>query len=120
MAFESIRSLVLSWLCTDMSKTTFSWRNLTRPTPKNLEYFAAAVRRLVAVMAGTTIVMEASKWLTFWILMIGALLDELKNFFAYAAEGEQEVFQVSVPTEIADQVEITQKTVDPKKEEGKA
>lgn len=103
-----------------MSKTTFSWRNLTRPTPKNLEYFAASLRRLVAVVAGTTIVMESSKWWPFGILMAGAFLDELKNFFAYAAEGEQEVFQVSVPSEIADKVEVTQKTVDPTKEEGKA
>lgn len=94
-----------------MAKTTFSWANYAKATPRNLEYLAAALRRLVAVVAGTTIIMDASKWWPLAIVMTGAFLDELKNFFAHVAEGEQEVFQVSVPAEIADQVEVTQKTV---------
>lgn len=91
-------------------KVTFSWRNYFRPTPKNLENFASSARRIVAVIAGTTIIMESSRWVPFGILLAGAVLDELKNFFAHAAEGEQEVVSVTYPEEIADQVTIKTET----------
>lgn len=91
-------------------KVTFSWRNYFRPTPKNLENFASSARRIVAVIAGTTIIMESSRWVPFGILLAGAVLDELKNFFAHAAEGDREVVSVSYPEEIAGQVEIKTET----------
>jgi hypothetical protein len=61
---------------------TFSWKNYAKPTPANLEAIATSLRRIVAVIAGTTIVMEAKPWIPFSILLFGTCLDELKNFFA--------------------------------------
>lgn len=95
-------------------KVTFSWKNYFRPTPKNLENFASSARRIVAVIAGTTIIMESSRWVPFGILLAGAILDELKNFFAHAAEGDQEVVSISYPENVADQVTVKTET---KKEE---
>lgn len=68
--------------------TTFSWKNYTKPTPKNLLGFAAAMRRLVAVVAGTSLVLEANMWVTLGIIMLGAFLDEAKNFFAMVEESQ--------------------------------
>ena len=87
-------------------KTTFSWSNYTKPTPRNLEYIATSLRRIIAVIAGTTLVVDANHWVTFSILLGGAVLDELKNFFAHAAEGIQEEVVVSYPKNVADQVTI--------------
>lgn len=100
--------------------TTFSWRNYTRPTPKNLEYLAAALRRLIAVIAGTTIVMDMNKWVPFIILIAGGILDELKNFFSHVAEGEQEVLQVTIPADVADKVDISSKIISPEDPNKKA
>lgn len=91
-------------------KTTFSWSNYTRPTPKNLEYFATSARRLVAVVAGVTVIMEANKWWPVAVILVGALLDELKNFFAYAAEGEKEEVTITYPKDMADAVDVDIKT----------
>lgn len=87
-------------------KVTFSWSNYMRPTPKNLENFASSARRIVAVIAGTTIIMESSRWVPFGILLAGAVLDELKNFFAHAAEGDQEIVSISYPENVADKVTV--------------
>ena len=95
-------------------KVTFSWRNYTKATPRNLEYIAASARRIIAVIAGTTIIMESSRWVPFGILLAGAVMDELKNFFAHVAEGDQEVVSISYPENVADKVSIKQET---KKEE---
>jgi len=91
-------------------KITFSWSNYMRPTPKNLEYIAASARRIIAVIAGTTIIMDSNRWVPFGILLAGAVLDELKNFFAHVAEGDREVVSVSYPEEMADQVKTETKT----------
>lgn len=93
-----------------MMKTSFSWKNYTKPTPKNLEYIAGAMRRLVAVVTGFSIIMEANEWVPIGVIMFGALLDELKNFFAHASEGDQESVTVTYPAELADQVEVKQET----------
>lgn len=91
-------------------KVTFSWRNYTKATPRNLEYIASSARRIIAVVAGTTIIMDSNHWVPFGILLAGTVLDELKNFFAHVAEGDREVVSVSYPEEIADQVNIKTET----------
>lgn len=79
--------------------TSFSWKNYTRPTPKNLLGLAAAMRRLVAVIAGTSIVMEANMWVPLSVLMAGAFLDEAKNFFATIVEDQKvEVAEAEFPS----------------------
>lgn len=91
-------------------KTTFSWSNYTKPTPRNLEYIATSLRRIIAVIAGTTLVVDANHWVTFSILLGGAILDELKNFFAHAAEGVQEEVTITYPKEMSDAVDVDIKT----------
>lgn len=68
---------------------TFSWRNFTKPTPRNLLGLAAAMRRFVTLIAGTTIVMELNMWVPLGVLGAGFFLDELKNFFAAAVSDER-------------------------------
>ena len=102
------------------SKISFKWGNVTRPTPANLSMWAASARRIVAVVAGFSIIMDANKWVPFIVLMIGAVLDELKNFFAYAAEHGQEAVVVTYPSELADKIEVKTEVVsaeEPKKVE---
>ena len=91
-------------------KVTFSWANYMKPTPRNLEYIATSARRIIAVVAGTTIIMDSSRWVPFVILLTGAVLDELKNFFAHVAEGDREVVSVSYPETVADQVSVKTET----------
>ncbi len=88
---------------------TFSWKNYLKATPKNLLGLAAAMRRLVAVIAGTSIVLEANMWVPLGILILGAFLDEMKNFFAAVVEDQKvEVAEAEFPS--GEQVVIT-KTV---------
>lgn len=90
---------------------TFHWKNFFRPTPKNLEVIATGLRRILAVVAGTTIVLEANEWVTLGVIVLGAILDEMKNFFAYAG-GQQEQVVVTYPAEIADKVDVEVKEKD--------
>jgi hypothetical protein len=89
-------------------QVTFSWRNYTKPTPANLEAVATSLRRIVALIAGTTIVMEAVWWVPFTVLVIGGILDELKNFFAKASAEYNEIVSINIPPGAEDKVEITQ------------
>lgn len=100
------------------SKVTFSWKNYTKATPRNLEYIAASARRIVAVAAGLTIIMDANKWIPAAVVVVGALLDELKNFFAHVAEGDREVVSVSYPESVADQVNVKTEIKSGEKEGG--
>jgi len=94
-----------------MSKTTFSWKNYTAATPKNLLGLAAAMRRLVAVVAGTSIVLEADMWVSLGVIMFGATLDEAKNFFAMVEEEQKtEVAEAQFPS--GEQVTIIKKIPD--------
>jgi len=67
-------------------EVTFRWSNYTRPTPKNLLGLAAFLRRFVALVAGTTILMEMSSWVPLSVIGAGWLLDEAKNFFAHVVD----------------------------------
>lgn len=92
------------------SKVSFSWRNYTKATPRNLEYVATSARRIIAVIAGTTIIMDSNHWVPFCVLLTGSVLDELKNFFAHVAEGDREVVSVSYPETVSDQVTVSTET----------
>ncbi len=90
-----------------MDKVTFSWKNYAKPTPGNLEGLAGALRRLVAVLAGFSIFMEANKYIPLVIVLVGALLDELKNFFAKAKADYEEQIHINIPESVEDKVTIT-------------
>lgn len=97
-----------------MEKVTFSWANYTKPTPQNLELLATSLRRIIAAVAGATLVMEANKWIPFTILLIGVMLDELKNFFARASQDYEEVVSINIPPGAEDKVNITNDPEPPK------
>lgn len=86
---------------------SFSWRNYTKPTPRNLEALAASLRRLVAIVAGTSLILEANEWVTLSILLLGAALDELKNFFSTVNKDYQKVVSINIPPSAEQDVEIT-------------
>lgn len=90
------------------NKISFSWSNYLKPTPSNLEAMATSVRRILAVIAGTTLIVEANHWITFGIILFGALLDELKNFFAWVGHDYNEKVSINVPPAMSDKVEITE------------
>lgn len=71
-----------------MTKTTFHWKNYTKPTPKNLLYWAGIMRDTVTFIAGTTILMEMHPWIPVAIMGLGFILDKAKNFFSYVLQEE--------------------------------
>jgi hypothetical protein len=95
-------------------KVSFSWRNYAKPTPRNMEALAASARRILAIIAGTTIIVEANHWVTFWIIFFGAVLDEAKNFFAMVGHEYDEKVTINVPPAMTDKVEITEDVNQPK------
>lgn len=90
------------------SKITFSWKNYFKPTPANLEYFAVKLRLIVSAVAGSTVLLDANRWVPFWIIVVGAVLDVLKDFFARAGQDYDEKVLVNIPPAMADKVEITE------------
>jgi hypothetical protein len=94
-------------------KVSFSWRNYTKPTPKNLEAFAASLRRIVVVTAGASIIAN-NDTIAFIILVVGAALDEAKNFFAMVGHEYDEKVTINVPPAMTDKVEITEDVNQPK------
>lgn len=79
-----------------MKNVNFSWQNYFRPTPENLQYISTSLRSIVGSIAGTTLIMEANKWITFGILLSGFILDELIKFFGHVKEDSKRVISVEV------------------------
>lgn len=86
----------------------FSYKNYFRPTPKNIQQLLLSLKAVVATAALTTYAMASEK-VGFFILLGGALLGELANFFGRVAE-ETEVVKVEYPAAVADQVIVTTET----------
>lgn len=89
----------------DMS-TNFSWKNYTKPTPKNLLGLSAAMRRLVLLVTGSSIIMDANKWVPLGVLLLGGFLDEAKNFFATVVE-ESKTESVTAEFPSGEEVTVT-------------
>lgn len=87
-----------------MNKLTFHGRNYSKDTPKYIERIAAGMRRIVAVVAGLSVI-QHNDTLALWVIIGGAVLDEIKNFFGQIAT-EQGQVSVKFPAEVADQVEV--------------
>lgn len=87
---------------------SFAWRNYFRPTPSNLQYISVSLRTIIGGIGGTTLVMEADKWVTFSILLAGFLLDEAIKFFGHVNQEEaKRVISVEVPDNVSDEVVVT-------------
>jgi hypothetical protein len=87
------------------SNLTFEWSNFTRPTPTNLLFLVEGLKGILGTIAVAEYFVGNTK-IAFWIMLLGALLDFAAKFLARAAKGEQQVTSVSVPAELAGQVEI--------------
>lgn len=87
------------------NELTFKWSNYTKPTPTNLLFLVEGIKGIL----GTVAVVEffrSDAQIAFWILFFGAVLDFVAKFLARAAKGEQQVTTFSIPSELAEQVEI--------------
>lgn len=88
----------------------FSYKNYFRPTPKNIQQLLLSLKAVVATAALTTYAMASEK-VGFFILLGGAALGELANFFGRVAEEtESQVVKVEYPAAVADQVIVTTET----------
>jgi hypothetical protein len=95
-----------------MKDISFSWKNYTRPTPKNLEFVFELVEDTLKFATAFSVWEEVDPWIPISILTFAFICGKLKKFFASAA-GQQEQVTVSYPSEIADKIEVTQETKDP-------
>ncbi|MDW0189336.1 MAG: hypothetical protein QOA70_06760 [Nitrososphaeraceae archaeon] len=72
-----------------------------------------SLRSIIGAIAGTTLVMEASKWVTGGILVSGFILDELIKFFGHVSEESKRVISVEVDAksevEVKDEIKPTEK-----------
>lgn len=95
-----------------MNNVKFSYRNYFKPTPENLQYISISIRSIIGSIAGTTLIMEANKWVTFGILLSGFILDELIKFFGHVSEESKRVISVEVDAksdvEVKDEIKTTE------------
>ena len=82
-----------------MSDIKFSYRNYFKPTPENLQYISMSLRSIIGAIAGTTLMMEANKFVTGSILVSGFILDELIKFFGHVSEESKRVISVEVDSD---------------------
>jgi len=88
-----------------MSDMKFSYRNYFKPTPENLQYISMSMRSIIGSIAGTTLIMEANKWITFGVLLSGFILDELIKFFGHVSDDSKRV--ISVEVDAKSEVQVT-------------
>lgn len=99
-----------------MNDTTFKWGNYLKPSPANLQYLSTAIKGILAVLAGTALASD-HPYMATYILIGGAVLDELSKFFAKVNDDAMKTVTVKFPEKLADQVEVTETVEDPKKPE---
>lgn len=69
---------------------TFKWSNYTRPTPKNLERIAGAVRDILAGIAAMSIANEFSKWVSMGLAIAIIIVGQVVKFAASVADEEKQ------------------------------
>jgi len=96
--------------------TSFKWGNYLKPTPANLQYLALGLKSILVTIAGATF-FSGNEKVGFYILLFGAILDELSKFFAHVNEEAMKSVTVTFPDKLSDQVKVTEKTeVNPESE----
>jgi predicted membrane-bound mannosyltransferase len=96
---------------------TFSWRNYTKPTPRNLKLFMEFWKGLTVVITGASIFQHADEWVSISILVFGYVVDRLAKFFANV-EAEEAKKQIVVEVPIETDVKIAEQTVSKNEEIG--
>ncbi len=66
------------------TKTTWSYKNYLKPTPDNIQYLVTALKTILLAVSGTVLA-NGNPVMAFWIMVGGAVLDELSKFFARVA-----------------------------------
>jgi hypothetical protein len=87
-------------------KTSFSWRNYTKPTPKNLEFVFELIEDTLKFVTAFSVWEEADPWIPLSLLTIAFVCGKMKKFFAHVGEGAQEEVTVSYPAELSDKVNV--------------
>lgn len=85
-------------------KTTFKWSNYFKPTPDNLQYLATGLKSITLLVGGSAYVMGNEK-IGFFILLSGAVLDELSKFFARVSHDMKESIEIESTIKITHKVE---------------
>lgn len=94
-----------------MPKTTFSWRNYTKPTPRNLKKFMEFWRGGIVLITANSIDKEWPEWLSISILFFGYVVDQLSEFFGQVEEDEaKSTVTVEFPAKMKDEVTVIEKT----------
>lgn len=94
-----------------MEKVTWSWSNYLKTSPDNIQYLALSIKAIIAGIGGTTLLMEADKWVTFWILLAGLILDEVAKFAGKAANDQHQI-SVRFPAGVADKVTVSEESIE--------
>lgn len=87
-------------------KTSFSWKNYAKPTPKNLEFVFELIEDTLKFVTAFSVWEEADPWIPLSILTFAFVCGKLKKFFAHAGEGMQEEVTVTYPAELSDKVSV--------------
>lgn len=87
-------------------KTTFSLKNYTKPTPKNLEFVFELIEDTLKFVTAFSVWEEADPWIPLSILTFAFICGKLKKFFAHVGEGIQEEVTVTYPKAMADKVDV--------------
>lgn len=66
-------------------KDKISFKNYFKPTPKNIQKGLLALKSIMATIGGAAYFSENQK-AAFWILVGGAVLNELANLFSNGSE----------------------------------
>lgn len=94
-----------------MAEQSFHWNNYFKPTPVNLQRIAALIRKIIAGATVTSLFTNGGVILTSSIVILGATLEELSNFFGVIAEDAREHIVIDMPSEIANQVTVTRESI---------
>lgn len=88
-----------------MTKTTFSWRNYTRATPRNLLRFSEFIQGTLLGVSTLSIVMEAHPFVPIAVNLLIVFVNRLVMFFGSVVNDDQTEHAVAeFPS--GDQVEL--------------
>lgn len=90
-----------------MPTASFSWKNYTKPTPRNLLIFATYMRDFVT-FASITFALNHYPWVAVGIQIAGFVLDKLKHFFSMVEEDTKMESVTAVMPESGKEITVTQ------------
>lgn len=95
-----------------MEATSFKWSNYLKPTPSNLQFLSVGLKSILVTIAGS-VFFSGNEKMGFYILLAGAILDELSKFFAKVNDESMKTVSVTFPKSMESEVEVKEETVKP-------